>query len=899
MTYNLYQENLAEKMDSEAPRTFRNANIDLNKYYYFLQNIATKLKKLSLISIQLQQIEKEEGTTKISTYFQYEITDKNNRIEEIEKLLFDTEIKYLFLTGKREKGEKRQDNQVEIQNRNSEEKRLYFKEDFGESTTLYIRQDEYQINMQMKAIERLRDRPLQEHLPLLKLFENGNYQKLSETEFDYKNILNNESDWNILKPQKKNEKLRDGTKEQREFVKKALATSDFALLEGPPGSGKTTTIIELIIELCKQGKRILLCSSTHVAVDNVLKRILTTYKKDCQDWVAPIRIARDKGQIRYKEVEEYRLQELVFTKAGEIKQHLQGIPKRNESQEKLLESLKTSTYPKFFEEAILEASNLVCGTMIGILQHPKIKSSTIDIPFDVMIVDEASKVTFQEFLVPALYAKKWILVGDVQQLSPYVEGEYVEIALSQLLKEEQKKHLQTVFPIWKAAQYKPKKPKDNRLKILLSNDFDKEEIRKVFDEKITFFDLDTDFKNPLNDALTLNAVDIVLAKNTTRNRDILEKYIYVKAQIFEGFLNGEFQRVQCYYKNNNFNHSKKERSTWESELAHRLSQHYAFRSLPELGRHLKRDINFLTSYNVIVNEKYNTTLEDEVENIKRITMPSILELLQNGIEKPQNYKHLNRILYDGFPRETKYLKFQSLTFQHRMNDLIAQTSRNNFYKKNLQTANTVKERNNPLESYKKTEEDVIWQTNNAEPTYSKNKKRQLNANKVEAGHIIKEVKDFLEWAESAKPKKENEPFEIAVLCFYRDQEVLMRQKLRQLFWRETERGYAPAKNFDFKKIKVTLCTVDRFQGDEADMVLLSFTKASPNAFYKSPNRLNVALTRARYKLVLFGNHGFFKNRVISEALTELAQFDVRKSSASKHSNSSKNHSSNRHKNSKK
>ena len=331
-------------------------------------------------------------------------------------------------------------------------------------------------------------------------------------------------------------------------------------------------------------------------------------------------------------------------------------------------------------------------------------------------------------------------------------------------------------------------------------------------------------------------------------------------------------------------------------MAHRLSQHYAFRSSPKLGEHLQKDIDFLTFYDTVVNEKRGTTLKDEVERIKRITMPSILELLQNGLgEVSYKGKKLNRILYDGFPKKANFFKFQSLSFQHRMNDLIAQTSRNNFYKKEkkedverLQTANTVTERSSPMATYKKGEQQVIWQTNLGKTKYDNHKKRNLNANEEEADDIINEIKSFLEWTKTATSKPKSEPFEVAVLCFYRDQEALMRKKLRQLFRQQTNHKYSPSKNFDFGRMKITLCTVDRFQGDEADMVLLSFTKASKNAFYKSPNRLNVALTRARYKLVLFGNHGFFKAKNISDALTELAQFDVRKSSVRRKSNKNKN-----------
>ncbi len=880
MNDNIYKENLKDSMGNRPYIVFKNVNHDLKNYRAFLKDIEAKLKELSVLPVKLQRVNRKWGSMEKDSdneFLKYEIRDDNEQIEAIEKLLFDTEVKHLYITRIRQKGEKHSDNRLVIQDRNGEERQLYFDEDLKKEVTLYVRQDEYQISKQIQAIERLQNKPLREHLPLLKLFKDPRDERLDDVDCYYydESILRDEGDWSVL-----TDETRNGTTEQREFVKKALTTADFALLEGPPGSGKTTSIIELVIQLCMLGKRILLVSSTHVAVDNVLKRILTSYEDKCQDVVAPVRIANDKGQIRYKEVEAYRLQELVVTKAKQMKIHLQNSPNRTESQEVLLKALKKESYPRFFETSILEASNLVCGTMIGILQHPQIRRSTIDTPFDVMIVDEASKVTFQEFLVPALYAKKWILVGDVQQLSPYVEGEYVELALSKLLEEKEKKHLQIVFPVWKASQYTPKRVAQNYLKILLSNDFEESKAKEVFGKDLEVFSLNGHFSETPDEILALNAADIVLARNNKKNRDILNRCVYVKAEVFDGVLHGEFQRVQAYYSNTSFNRPAKDIDTWERELAHRLSQHYAFRASPELGEHLKKDIDFLTSYNKVVNAKFERTLKEEIERIKRITMPSILELLQNGLgETLHQGRKLDRILYDGFPAKAKKYKFTSLSYQHRMNDLIAQTSRNHFYEGNLETANTVIDRINPLGTYKQGEDAVIWVTNTEKIKYDRLKKRRLNSNLKEAKQMIGELKDFLEWSKGAPPKEKNEPFEVAVLCFYRDQESLMRRELQRLFRQETIHRYKPIKNFDFGSVKVVLCTVDRFQGDEADMVLLSFTKASYNAFYKSPNRLNVALTRAKYKLVLFGNHKFFGDKNISKALTGLAQFDVRKSSA--------------------
>jgi len=82
------------------------------------------------------------------------------------------------------------------------------------------------------------------------------------------------------------------------------------------------------------------------------------------------------------------------------------------------------------------SSNLVCGTIIGILQYPNFKKTRGDFvspEFDYLIIDEASKTTFHEFLVPAIHAKKWVLVGDVKQLSPYTDTLQVQANLEGII----------------------------------------------------------------------------------------------------------------------------------------------------------------------------------------------------------------------------------------------------------------------------------------------------------------------------------------------------------------------------------------------------------------------------------------------------------------------------------
>ena len=60
---------------------------------------------------------------------------------------------------------------------------------------------------------------------------------------------------------------------QKEAVKFAIAAREVALIHGPPGTGKTHTLIELILQLLKRGKRLLVCGPSNISVDNIVERL--------------------------------------------------------------------------------------------------------------------------------------------------------------------------------------------------------------------------------------------------------------------------------------------------------------------------------------------------------------------------------------------------------------------------------------------------------------------------------------------------------------------------------------------------------------------------------------------------------------------------------------------------
>jgi hypothetical protein len=73
------------------------------------------------------------------------------------------------------------------------------------------------------------------------------------------------------------------------------------------------------------------------------------------------------------------------------------------------------TLPEQVGADLRRSANLICCTTTGVTRDLG------DSDFDTLIVDEASRVVDSEFLIGAVRARRWVLVGDEHQLPPYVE----------------------------------------------------------------------------------------------------------------------------------------------------------------------------------------------------------------------------------------------------------------------------------------------------------------------------------------------------------------------------------------------------------------------------------------------------------------------------------------------
>lgn len=719
---------------------------------------------------------------------------------------------------------------------------------------LAIKPNTYTIERQLDAINRLGDQPLAAHLPLLRLLEDRRHADSSWP------IVKTEDDpeWKVLK-----DPTRDGTLEQRNFVRKALATPDFAFLEGPPGSGKTTAICELILQVVSRGGRVLLSASTHVAVDNVLERLADGSHNE----IVAVRIDRRDEEEAPELIKGLRLENFVNKERLRLLDFHRSISSPSAAQTVFRRGLESANdSERFVERLVLDYANVVAGTTFGILQHPDLKNSrhskTTEPPFDMLIVDEASKTTFQEFLVPALWAKRWILVGDPRQLSPYADEDDLAPNIRSYLNVEWKRDICVAV----SAASKKGFFRKGKAFISITNSEQAEFLLRQVQSQAAELEVKLLPTSGGLEGGALSLAGAVIIAGTHQDFERLECMLPLDIQFLVGAFGDKWHRRRSAW----LNFAKIDTSEslcWEKEISWRIGRNYEKRWLPTS----EQDSHFEDELSQMMPHDNRDVVLAGIDQVGRLALPSILESLMRGVGIREDSKYKTALSTGLQARDWNFRdiyseRAQLLSFQHRMHPDVSEAPRKLFYENvSLKDANGMASRRTwTCDRFGDCRS--IW--------IEVNGQCENNCNEKEAREVCAQLESFLEWAEST-PREERTPWEIAILTFYRGQESLIRSLLDSPKYVRTGLGHY-ARRIDTRQIaSIKLCTVDRFQGHEADLVLLSFVKTRTVGFLDSPNRLNVAITRARFQLVMVGARKFFEGELCrSRALNELARLPV-------------------------
>ncbi|XWS56247.1 hypothetical protein CRYUN_Cryun09bG0069600 [Craigia yunnanensis] len=182
---------------------------------------------------------------------------------------------------------------------------------------------------------------------------------------------------------------------KKDAILKALSSKDVFLLHGPPGTGKTTTVVEIILQEVKQGSKILACAASNIAVDNIVERL------------APHRYT---GPISYSSSLLQALNgKLLKTKDRNTRRDIQKELRTLSKEEHKRQQLAVTD--------VIKDADVILTTLTDASSR-KLDNTT----FDLVIIDEAAQALEIACWIALLKGSRCVLAGDHLQLPPTIQS---------------------------------------------------------------------------------------------------------------------------------------------------------------------------------------------------------------------------------------------------------------------------------------------------------------------------------------------------------------------------------------------------------------------------------------------------------------------------------------------
>ena len=206
---------------------------------------------------------------------------------------------------------------------------------------------------------------------------------------------------------------------QEDAVNKVLRAKDVAIVHGPPGTGKTTTLVEAIYETLRRENQVLVCAQSNMAVDWISEKLVDR-------GINVLRIGNptrvnDKMlsftyERRFESHPDYTELWAIRKAIRDLRAHRKrGDEKFHQKMERLKEratELELRINAQLFGEARVIASTLV-GSNSHLLEGQK---------FGTLFIDEAAQALEAACWIPIRRVSRIILAGDHCQLPPTIKS---------------------------------------------------------------------------------------------------------------------------------------------------------------------------------------------------------------------------------------------------------------------------------------------------------------------------------------------------------------------------------------------------------------------------------------------------------------------------------------------
>jgi ATP-dependent RNA/DNA helicase IGHMBP2 len=219
--------------------------------------------------------------------------------------------------------------------------------------------------------------------------------------------------------------------EQAQALELADRAQDLMFVHGPPGTGKTTVLVEVIRRAAARGESVLACAPSNLAVDNLVERLAAA-------GLDPVRIGHPARvlpaalehtlEVRVRDHDEAKLAARLVKEALQLRQAARkqrarrgpGRFSESRAQEREARALLAEAREREdrAEADVLERAPVVLATLTGVDSNALRQRR-----FDLAVVDEATQAVEPATYLPLLKANRAVLAGDHLQLPPTVLSE--------------------------------------------------------------------------------------------------------------------------------------------------------------------------------------------------------------------------------------------------------------------------------------------------------------------------------------------------------------------------------------------------------------------------------------------------------------------------------------------